>query len=449
MPSPLPCPSDALDALEVIASRAFGIEDGYQELNAILVKAIGLNLFEELGGSQKPMRLIVADLRVRLEADGTARGALDAAFLALPGCAELRGWVQANVPDLLPQISAEAFEKARPDYEQDRLRRRVGVIKGTLDRLSGRIALPAEGRPLARAIIERLEDLNDYKSIHDALHNLQMAVLGEFQRVASDAIDPGDRKEAIALQIDEMELARDRIRRQFDTPSAGPFALKERDRVLQDLGGIVNAVRAGDPEAQATADAAANLLRGVLRQQMSLFDSRLVEASEKIPFVQFAAILRSIPQPDMSVATGAQPALLTNVGNSFDDLSARLLMRQTVHRLWQQVEATLLNVEELLRGTSGEIEIRFHWQNLRDLLLQIDAASNGREASALLGDARLAVAEAGNPQEVRSDAFRKGFGNMSRTARVRFQRADSALLEDCALLGGLAAPLRLLLGEPS
>ena len=46
---------------------------------------------------------------------------------------------------------------------------------------------------------------------------------------------------------------------------------------------------------------------------------------------------------------------------------------------------------------------------------------------------------------VRSEPFRQAFGRFVRYARVLFQRADSALLEDCGRLKSLNNPLEKLL----
>ncbi|MEP7008128.1 MAG: hypothetical protein ABI810_19270 [Sphingomonas bacterium] len=433
--------------LEEITSRSFGIEGGYKDLNRILVGSIDFNLFEFLGDSDRPMRIVISDLRAELQDDARGRLALGALYADQPGNAELRDWVRVNLPDLLDRVSSAAFEAARPAYEQDRLKRRVGVIQSTLSKLSDKIILPEQARTLARSIIQLLADLNGYKSVHDALHYVQMSVLSELQRVAAATVDPSERSLVLGLQGDEIGLAQDRIRRQFDDPGAPPAARPESDRAEQDLARIATMIHDNDASTSETADAAYNLLRGVLRLQMSLFDSRLVETSEKIPFAQFAQILRGLAQPGSPTVRGEEPILLSNVGNSFDDLAARLQMRQTVHRLWQRVEATLLNVEELLRGTGGELEIRFHWQNLKDLLNQIAEQGRSGEPLTLLANNDLSAAETGTLDTIRSDAFRKAFAYMARAARVRFQRADNALLEDCGLLSGLAAPLKLLLGE--
>lgn len=433
------------NGLDPILGRAFGIAGGYEDYNNVL-RGIGFDLFQELGLYTSAMLVVVAKVRSEIQARGAQRAALEALFSGLAGNAELRAWVESNVSDILPQVPATDFEAKRQDYESDRLERRVRGLSRDLTAIASHLTLGAADKQLAREIVERLDELSGFKSVHDSLHQLQMAVMAEFLRVAADSIVPADRGVIILLQTEEIKLAIDRIRRQFTAPGASPAAVQARGYVLQQLGGIVTLVAGMDREARETAETAAQVLRSLLRQQMSLFDSQLVNASEHIPFAKFAAsFARMAPVPTVAVAQGSNPVLIENVSSGFDAVALRLVTRQTVHRLWQQTEATILNVEELLGGTGREVEIRFHWQNVQSLIDELSRHSVEPDVAALLAIPGLDLATSANPADIRVDRFRSAFTIFSSFVRVRFQRADSALLEDCGVLRQLNNPLQALL----
>lgn len=431
--------------LESILARAFGIEDGYKELNGLTLK-IGIDLYNDLGGSNSPMRVVISSLRARVTGDGAQRNMLQTLFTQLPGNFELRRWIEGKVPDMLPLVAEADFQAARAAYEADRLERRVVGLRRDIETLAPNIHLSDADKQLAGELIDRLDELNGYKNIHDALHHVQMSVMGEFVRVSSDQIGEVDRAGSIDLQLQEMQLAIDRIRRQFVWLDATPAAEQSRDDVIGAIEDIATLLGGLDAKQPQTAETAASLLRAMLRQQMSLFDSRLVEASEQVPFTKFAQSIERLPQPAVAGVNGAaNPVLLSNISNSFQDVGLRLNNRQRIHRLWQQVEATILNIEELLRGTGREVEIRFHWTNIKKLITDIATRSADHDVARMLTIPDLDLALSATTEDVRSKAFSDAFGKFVRFARVRFQRADNALLEDCSQIRNLQDPLKKLL----
>lgn len=439
------------NGLDAILGHAFGIAGGYQDFNRIL-SAIGFDMFQQLGLYDHPMLVVVSKVRTEIQALGqinartAQRVALEALYTDLVGNAELRAFVEAHVPDMLAAVSASDFEAARQAYESNRLEQRVRGISRDLTAIAAQVTLGAADKQLAREIVERLDELSGFKRIHDTLHQLQMAVMAEFLRLASDTIVPADRQLSVMLQIEELKLAIDRIRPQFTAPASSPAAVQARSYVLQQIGGIVTLIAGMDGQARATAETAAQVLRSLLRQQMSLFDSQLVNASEQIPFAKFAASFAQLaPLATVAVAQGENPVLIANVSSGFDAVALRLVTRQTVHRLWQQTEATILNVEELLGGTGREIEIRFHWQNVQGLIGDLAKQSVEPDVATLLAIPGLDLALSAKPEDIRADRFRSAFTAFSSFVRVRFQRADSALLEDCGVLRLLNNPLQALL----
>jgi hypothetical protein len=271
-------------------------------------------------------------------------------------------------------------------------------------------------------------------------------VAAELVRVASSTIPDEERAASVNLQLQEMELAMDRIRGQFDGPDATPAAIQGRDDVLAAIRRIKNLVGTMDFKQRSTAETAAGLLRALLRQQMSVFDSRLVEASEQIPFGKFAQAIANLQQPAIPKAgPTSDPILLKNVSNGIDAVAYRLNNRQRAHRLWQGTEAEILSIEELLGGTGREIEVNFHWENIERLLKEIATLSLDPNVGTLLTIPNVDLALSTDPQQVRSDAFRTAFASFVRLARVCYQRADVALLDDCSQLRRLQNPLQQLL----
>lgn len=433
------------NGLDQIFARAFGISGGYEECNGIL-NGIKVDLFQELGLYSYPMLIVVARLRDDITAKGKQRPALEALYVGLGGNGELRSWVETYAPELLALVSAEDFESQRPDYEADRLARRVKGISRDLSALAQHLNLGEADKQLAREIIGRLDELSGFKSVHDTLHQLQMSVMEEFLRVSADSIVASDRQLSIQIQLEELKLATDRIRRQFGVAGSSPAAVQARDSVLQQIKDIAGLVQQMDATLSGTAETAARVLRTMLRQQMGLFDSQLVNASEQIPFSKFGQSFDKLARPPvLAVAKGENPILLENVSSSFQDVARRLVTRQSVHRLWQQTDATILNVEELLGGTGREIEIKFHWSNIEKLIRGIAQRSTEADIESLLAIPELDLAASAVPDDIRSDRFKRAFSAFSRFARVRFQRADNALLEDCGVLRQLNDPLQALL----
>ncbi|ESQ92600.1 hypothetical protein [Asticcacaulis benevestitus] len=429
------CDADAAEKLDAILSRAFGIADGYKELNGIVFGAVGYNMYEKLGMQNSPMGLVIPDLRTALcVVENRGETCLAATFVSLPGNASLREWVKACHPDLLVRVTQDQFEQSREDYDTDRMERRVKAVRTTLGTAP---ALDAKGRELARRMTDGLEDLMGYKSIHDVLHGLQMGVLTELLRVSPEATTPFERKGSLRVQVQELKLGYGRIEGQFLHGSAPVQARALRDNVVAQIKAIASQVTAADLEAPETAEAAAGLLRAMLRQQMSLFDSKLVEASEAIPFTAFAALLRSL-EP-----AGEPAGVLSAAAQGLEDIDVRLRDRRVIHQLWQQAEATLVNIEELLRSTGRQIELNFHCRNLVDALRAISARSLDDEVLDMLTLAGLGDAD--TPLE--PEGFKRAFPAFSREVRVRFQQADNRLLQDCGKLKLLQEPLRTLEGD--
>jgi hypothetical protein len=325
--------------------------------------------------------------------------------------------------------------------------RRVRGMSTSLNELDIKL-LPGQ-QALARRMIRKLDELNDYKAIHDTLHGLQGETLNELGRISGRQILGVERRRSLGAQIMLLQAAAEKIGGKFADPGAPDLAATLRAMVVTAIQTIIKTLQKADPEARETPEAGAGMLRALLRQQMGPFDNKLVETVDEIPFADFAAMLTALPQAAGATATApsGDPILAANVGASFEDIRSRLVRRRTVHTLWQQVEATLLNVEELLRGKGRAIELRAHWENLSGLVEQIGVLSveQGLFTLPMPADADLTADEFA--VKARSKDYRREFDFFAREARARFQWADNALLNDCETLERLQQPLRALVGD--
>ncbi|KPF80845.1 hypothetical protein [Novosphingobium sp. AAP93] len=435
------------NGLDAILARAFGILGGYLELNTIF-EAIRLNLFEEIGAYDLPMRTVIYKVRETITSEGMQRQTLEALFVKLPGNSELRTWTGQHVPDLLPLVPQATFETVRPAYEADRMQRRVQSIERNFEKFGTALTLDAADKQVARDIIQRLQELDGFKGAHDALHQLQMTALAELQRVAAGTTPPAIRAMSILLQLENLRTAGDAIRARMSFAGISPAAAQARNVLIDQIEKIISLIGRLDRENPKSAETAASVLRSLLRQQMAQFDSLLVTTSEQIPFGAFASAIARLPQPatiPVNKDLKEDPVLIANIQSGFQDVANRLVMRQSVHRYWQQIDATIFNVEELLAGSGREIEIEFHWQNIQSLIGDIARFPVEPDVTSVLSQSGIDVAAQIDPAQVRDESFRLAFSMFTSFARVRFQRADTALLEDCGLLRQLNDPLKALL----
>ncbi len=442
-----PCSPQAAEQLQVILARAFGIEEGYKELNRAITTAAGFDLFYRLYQNPGPMRIVVDDVRREVEADGKVEAVLAAVFFHLKGNFELRRWAGENRSDLLTLVSDQEHEATRTAYEEDRQKRRIGVVTTKLGGFAGEIVLSAEQRRLPRQMLQQLDELGGYKSLHDILHKMQMQVLGELDRIL---VGPAAEPQALGLlifQIQEMELARTRIMGLI--ANHGPFRDPDWQcaRLLPELDHAIEMLRANG------ADAARKQLRGrfelrsILRSYMPLLDDQLVRTASEIPFAGFARTLRDIAHPAVG---GPGPELvkaLDIAGEALIDIGRRLDWRRDVHQDWQLVDAKLWQLEEVLRGVGMSEELLFLWEDLIELRGRIEAINPGRWTSDL-DQFSPAIEHAAAADFATIDPpLRSAFSSYAHTARMEFLQTDWALLQDCEKLKALKTPLELLTGD--
>ena len=445
-PAPvLACSPEARAELVAIVSRAFGIADGYRELNGAISGAAGFDMFDRIGMDGSPMRLIVAELAKAVEGDGTAPACLRTLFVAYPGNSELRGWVAANNPALLALVGDAAFEAARAGYEKDRQERRVRIIAANLTAIGPQIRLDAAQQAVSRRMIAQLEELNAYKSIHEILHGLQATVLAELDRIAGPNIEPDARRDSISSQLDELELARNQIVTLRDEYAALAQEPASCEIIVQKLDEVWNALKTSDQSLDRTARRAFMDLRAMLRVQMGQFDGLIVKTSKAIPFEELARILRELAAPDSGPAPlKAVADQLLATAEALDATSRRLAARREIHQLWQRMDAILHNVEELLWGSGRSLELEIHWEDIDELIVQLHAI-NPQDLIDVIAFAQPIEVAAGTGFAEMSDGLKRAFMKFIRKVRGRFQIADAALLRDCKELKRLHAPLEKLL----
>ena len=445
-PAPvLVCSPEARAELVAIVSRAFGIADGYRELNGAIGGAAGFDMFERIGMEGSPMRLIVAELAKAVEGDGTAPVCLQALFVAYPGSFELRGWVAANTPALLALVGDAAFEAARAGYEKDRQERRVRIIVENLNAFGPALRLDPDQLAVSRKMVAKLDDLDAFKAVHDFLHRLQGTVLAELDRNANPAILADDRRDAVSGQIDELALAildMNDLRDQYATFAAEP---ERCDKIVQSLREVLNTLSAGEWSDPLTPRRGFMKLREMLRAQMTVFDGLMVESSKDIPFAELAKILRDLAEPPEGPAPAVEKRnKLLTTAEALDATARRLAARREIHQLSQRMDAILHSVEEVLWGTAPNDVLTIYWEEIGMTINGISEI-DPRQLDGLIAVAHpIEIAYAARFSGM-PDAIKRDFTSFIAKARFLFRAADKALRRDCLELRRLHKPLETLL----
>lgn len=443
--SVLTCSPEAREELVAIISRAFGIADGYLELNGAITAAAGFDMFDRIGMEGSPMRLIVAKLATEAESEGAALACIKALFVAYPGSFELRGWIATYLPELLSLISVAAFEAARPVYEKDRQVRRVGIIADNLATMGPALQLDSAQLAVSQEMVGKLDDLEAFKSVHDFLHGLQGTVLFELERIASPTIIPDDRRDHISRQLDDLKRAAMAIRTlrfKFARLTREPELCDNIEENLQAVSGVLTAADQGEP---LTPRRGFMKLRAMLRAQMVLSDGQMVRASQAIPFTELAQILRDLAEPEQgpSVPATRRDALLTTA-EALDNTSRRLALRRDVHQLWQHMDAILHAIEEVLWGAGRLDDLLIHWEDVGKLISQLHDI-DPMELVDVIGLAQPIDLAAADGFSAMSDGLKRDFTRFIAKVRGRFRIADEALKQDCQDLRRLQKPLKVLL----
>ena len=439
------CTPEAREELLAIVSRAFGIKDGYLELNNAIRLAAGFDMQVRIGMDGSPMQLVVAKLASEVESVGAGAACLDALFVKYPGSSELRGWVGTHQPGLLAKIDDATFDAARAGYEKDRQERRVGIIAANLTAISQKITLDEQQKEVSRRMIARLDDLEAFKAVHDLLHTLQGTLLVELDRNAGPAIPAEGRRYAVSDLIDRLAQAildTYDLRDEFAALTAEPEGC---EAIVTGLRVTLDTLSAGEWTDPLTPRKGFMKLRTMLRAQMTVFDGRLVGSSKEIPFAELSAIFRNLANPAQSPALPeARRDMLLSTAEALDATARRLDARREIHQLWQRMDGILHNVEQVLWGTAPNDILTSYWEDIGDTIRGLSEI-DPQQCAGLIAEAQTIELIAATRFTPMPETINRDFNRFIAKARFLFLAADKALKRDCMELRRLHKPLETLL----
>lgn len=441
------CGNEAKELLLEIVARAFAIRNGYEDLNRITKKAIAFDLFEHIGDGSGPMLGYVWKIEQAVVARGDGERCLAALYCGLPGNFELREWIRRYRPDLFGLVSEQLFVGERDEYEKGRHVGRVDRVKQKVDALAGFVRLSDAQRRLSEKMLDQLDELTVYKSLHDALHQMQIRTLADLDQVLNRDYTPEQVDEIVFGHVQDLELARVKLEGQFAlmprlASAGGPYST-----LIGDLDQVVELLTADGSAAPGAYRKALFRLRSLLRWNMPLLDDQLVGTAAAIPFSELADQLDSLGRPEGGPALPPDRlAALQSVCETLRAIDRRLAWRRDVHQFWQRVDAILWQAETALRGDVYAEDLGFMWEDLQELTDKIEQINPGQWAKQLQAQSKIVIASGINAPQSPSVQLRSAFRGYAKIARMTFLKADWTMLQDCQELKGLRAPIKALQG---
>ncbi len=430
----------ALARLEEILTKAYGVAGGHEELNAVIVPAIGLDLFQDVATDRIVMRHAVHALREALEERGppVIRQCVEAFYVALPGNAELRAWVAEHQPGSAARVGTEAFEAAQ----------QRAAIRG-LEALNDARGQGFVDREIAR-FREKLEDasrqlqrLRGYKQLHDDLHQIQTKALPTFTRILlRPALDEYDKEEVRSLArllAGSVPDSRKCIDERLDE------AVRAEELAwLPDLQAAVTRLGEGDLGDAGTLRTAAYELRGVLRVHLPRLNRLLANAARAIPFDDIADFLRVAAR--RAPAESPLIAKLDEAADAVGEIAGRLAGKVAVHDGWQDVDTALWAMEPVVRTArdpDSRIELAGIWKNAQGRIAAVEKIDAERVAT--FRQAAEGFREALAETDAEPIRLAIAFQDYAGMVRQQFFMVDHELLAQCAAVAELEPRLRKLI----
>jgi hypothetical protein len=428
-----PLTGPQIDELVDILCEAFTPEENLVRLVRV---ALDVDLFTEFAGPRQPLRNVAFELVTRLEGRFLTSALLAGALRLAPGSARLTAFCQRVAPDLLaepvPAVNAvaavvEGIRSLRQRLQDPAIR---AIVVASRDDLSN--------------VDEKIERLEIYKSLHDALHHVQVqyyrGVVDTSRKLASDPTAPYTldeyvtgietltvqaRTAAVQLKKDEDRAEEQRWIKNMDGDVIAPLRVAIRTRA--DMPARTGAVR----------------LKLLLNLESARINRLLVETARSLPLHRLITTLAAVEAP----GGDASLAVIRNGLASLRMLYPRLIGQIARHTQWQRVEIELWQADDALHqsGSDGPTEFAILWPAIRlDVDTQIGLDS-GADWARDLTDLGNGV----NTGLAASDltSTRLAFRSYRRRAMLRFFQVDSILRELCADLAGIREPVAELLRE--
>ncbi|MEA3014604.1 MAG: hypothetical protein QOD42_3149 [Sphingomonadales bacterium] len=438
----LTLPPEDQEKLHAAICRAFAGENGHARLNTLVKRALGFDIYVELGGPATPINDFASGLTDQVTQAGTTATLLEALFLERKGDPALRELALRALPGAETLVPAAVHEKALLESAQG------GV--GALDRLRGDPAVRdrlGEAAVDLRRISAELDLLAGYKSLHDVLHDVQLRlypqIAEETARLATDpdsalnlSIHAADLSTSAAKAVDAAEALTDPVLASPELSwTAGFEALATQ---------LEAAAEAPD---QAGARLAVMELKQLLRFQPPRLNNMLVQTARQIPVSKLVETMR-VAAASLAENDAERPSL-ADAANALEALVRDIRARVEEHEAWQVVETRFWLTEDALQRDDqlAVDELNALWPMVTRQIEAIQAMAAGDWATDLkrhAGDFAAACPIPATPP-VAPEA-RRAFQRYVHRSRVQFYFVDRALKSRCIDVAKLSSPLRQLLG---
>jgi hypothetical protein len=412
---------------------AIGDHLSQQEIEQVVLNATGRQLYKAFAGPTDPLSYAIQRTLIKLNEDGRERWLLTYVLVTAVTNEALRRLIVDAYPQAL--TSLPSIEQQVDSVVQHLTEVMNAVLKPDVkDRLR-------PSRAAFTAVSRKITTLLAYKRLHACLHGLQVKFT--VRALLGPGADPQARLEELESwhkQIKDVSVEARAGAAQFgDDPDVPNSELDWITRLERLVAQWQLAIAAADLDAASTFFTAAQCL---VQLQLSALNTKIFETARKLSLNDLIFSLPlDIREPFIEFAYAVQ------------NLNPTVLARVLVHKIWQEVDDGISQIEGLFDARAGAKEFQNRWVDLRSLVFWLtklypDATwpNEAKKHSEEIDDelAKKSSEEIGN--EIAVDAanpeIRPSFENYRRLMRYQFMAVDKNLKDDCSSLLKFGAPLQ-------
>ena len=428
-------PAD-MELLQKRIRAAFSGANPQQELRAFVQTKLGFDIFDELGGADTAIMVYASKIINKTDEDGTTDVLVRALYVERKGDPELREFVRRLLPDALPLVSEQEFEKERIRSALTGLEllRNDPNVAQSIDRVRFDLETTATS----------LVELAAYKGMHDALHELQLRLYRQLSEEIAKLPDP-EAADTLRLHIQDLATVLSRAVAAAGSLTDEILAAPEKewtDRLGQIRSRLAAAANTDDPKEAREAEMQ---LRQLLRTEPTRLNNNLVQTARRIPWKRVIQTLRAVTTALTEEDPSRQPLVDTQV--ALESLVADVLARVEEHHLWQQVESSFWDTEDALKRDDKDAaeQISLLWPLIADQVRKIREKTPGEWVSEVEHFANAFTTVCPIPATPPLDRrARSAFQRLVYCGRNRFYRVDQDLNAQCQEMLRLSEPLRKL-----